>query len=404
MPKFKLPFSLLALGNTPRPTAPDFVALPGHAFFTRAVDVPPGLDKDGLDSFAELSLEEISPFPLEQLAWGWTVDDEHRRIFLFAACKSRLNGLLPSGWTNAIHVFPAFLPLLFHRAETREALLFRHDGSMTALAYEPGVAFPVKMIHQNVAANSDGPAADDSAANALREPMEQAGFLCRPQLYTSIEVKLSGSGRVRFNTAAMDSAGAPALTETLVLSGPALWRADLRDRDFIHREQKDRLLQNRLFGGLLACFAVAGLLLLLSLVYLFWGWGLQMRHSKISRLEPQVLSVQNSDMLLQRLRQFSGEPFMPFHALGILNEFRPRSIYFRSCSLNNENQITIQGVASNVDEVNQYSERLRRSGSFSSVDLVNVQTRAGDIQFTLNLLYSAVSASTETVDSIALNP
>jgi hypothetical protein len=39
---------------------------------------------------AELALEELSPFPLESLAWGFVRAPGEERLFLYAAYRERL--------------------------------------------------------------------------------------------------------------------------------------------------------------------------------------------------------------------------------------------------------------------------------------------------------------------------
>ncbi len=408
MLKFKHHLSLLTRSQNPQPQAPEYILLPGHLFFTRAVDVPEGMAMEGVDAFAELALEEASPFPLEQLAWGWVLDSRGKRIFLHAVCKSRVGGPGLAAWAHARHVLPAFFPVLFHRAQDREAVLFVHGDAMSAMAFEPGVLFPVKILHRQLAdIGEQSPEAYAGVQDELCRLMQQAGYPCKPGLRLFDRTHAVGNNRVRFICRDMSSgpdADNPPAVHAEEVAGDTLWRADLRDADFIVREKKDRLTQARLWRVLCAWGAAAGLLLLLSLIYVLWGWALGSRQTQITRLEPAVISVQGNDMLLQRLRQFSGQPFMPFNVLGVLNEFRPASIYFRSCALNNENVVTVQGVAANVEEVNRYSERLRQSGRFASVDLGSVQTRAGDIQFTLNLIYVPVPDTADAAESLALNP
>ena len=50
---------------------PGILKVPGHFFFCEYVEVPAELEADDLDDFAEMSLGGLSPFPPEQLAWGF---------------------------------------------------------------------------------------------------------------------------------------------------------------------------------------------------------------------------------------------------------------------------------------------------------------------------------------------
>ena len=59
--------------------------------------MPEGLKPKELEEIAELSVEEISPFNLEQLNWGYYFNEVSNRVFIYAAFDQKLRKWLLTG-------------------------------------------------------------------------------------------------------------------------------------------------------------------------------------------------------------------------------------------------------------------------------------------------------------------
>lgn len=88
----------------------------GALFFTHVTQWPPGVQSKDLPALVALSLEDISPFALESLAWGFCSDEESRTLFLYAACLPRISSAEQEAWPLAQQVYPSFLPLVADRS------------------------------------------------------------------------------------------------------------------------------------------------------------------------------------------------------------------------------------------------------------------------------------------------
>lgn len=99
----------------PRVSRPAVVFCSGALFFTHVMEWPTGVAEKDLGALVELALEDVSPFALESLAWGFLADAPTRSVLLYACCLPRVGEAEQSAWQNAGHVFPAFLPLLARR-------------------------------------------------------------------------------------------------------------------------------------------------------------------------------------------------------------------------------------------------------------------------------------------------
>ena len=49
--------------------------VPGEIFYCHSSTLPPEITDSEIDQFVELSLEGLSPFPLDQLSWGYLRDE-----------------------------------------------------------------------------------------------------------------------------------------------------------------------------------------------------------------------------------------------------------------------------------------------------------------------------------------
>jgi hypothetical protein len=68
----------------------EVIILPNDLFFVDLTELPIEVDENAIDSFAELNMEGSSPFPIEQLNWGFRFDLNSRKILLFATHRDRL--------------------------------------------------------------------------------------------------------------------------------------------------------------------------------------------------------------------------------------------------------------------------------------------------------------------------
>ena len=88
--------------------------IPGEHFFCEAIPLPDSAQDEDLEGIASLALEDdaFSPYPIDQLAWGFWGSVESGRIIVFATPFAKLRNL---GWQNLEHfrrVFPSFVSLL----------------------------------------------------------------------------------------------------------------------------------------------------------------------------------------------------------------------------------------------------------------------------------------------------
>ena len=85
--------------------------VPGDAFFVRKIDLPPGVSGEDLSAFIQLDLEGNSPFPMDQLAWGYLQHEDSPHAFVYASPRARLKRLDIGPPDSFYQLFPGFVTL-----------------------------------------------------------------------------------------------------------------------------------------------------------------------------------------------------------------------------------------------------------------------------------------------------
>ena len=116
----------------------------GSTFFVTQLSYPSSLKPDKFEDFVEFVLNEgnFSPYPAEQLAWGYQADEGSGRIFIFATPFPKLRQL---GWQDLEYfrrVFPSFISLL-GKEYTEPTLAFMlFEDTLSAGAFQPDSNVP----------------------------------------------------------------------------------------------------------------------------------------------------------------------------------------------------------------------------------------------------------------------
>ncbi len=374
---------------------PAVILVPGAYFFIRREVLATELSGAEQAALCELSLEELSPFPLEQLAWGWQLPASADSLLVFAACIPRLKGEAYDTWPEAQHVFPDFLPFSLARPTAEPVVMYVHDAWLGALLFEDDDPLPKKWTFIGLEGKTEAERKASAEASLPRLYRELTGRV--PDAPAA--VRIFGLPDIRFSTdglleihhrdafAEPDSPAPEALKHEVSTGkdGSVLWAADLRDRTFLDKEKKRRRMEGVLWKAFTGSGLAALALLLLCLVYMLGNVLLNQRAARIQAQSPAVTVAEENQLLLGKLEEFSRPPTRPFALLDLLNEERPANIYFRVAFADNTDLLVVEGNATNADEVNRYQQALAASGNFTSAELSEIRSRGGEVQFTLRL-------------------
>ncbi|OYV45781.1 MAG: hypothetical protein B7X06_04150 [Verrucomicrobia bacterium 21-51-4] len=84
------------------------IQVPGEAFFVQSLELPAELTSTELQEAAALGIEEASPFPMDQLAWGIYRPQGGAFTLVYATAKERIKSLSLASLEQASFVLPGF--------------------------------------------------------------------------------------------------------------------------------------------------------------------------------------------------------------------------------------------------------------------------------------------------------
>ncbi|MGF1448092.1 MAG: hypothetical protein ACFB20_01595 [Opitutales bacterium] len=391
-----------------RTSAPEPIRwIQGGVFFCHLEELAPGLPEDEVASLAELTLEELSPFPIEQLAWGYLHDAEQSRLFLYAAFHDtlRLQGESVDGWVRDTYVLPDFLPLLL-RTETApaQARFFLSGQTLSAALFRAGEPYPDAVLCEPLTLPADEaeaplateddtseelpPAAIDDAGEVSPEaidaaqarlfsqfdrrvypPLREVSVLVRSHLD-----RKEGGAAFERGTYRQSNAEAPAEdTETISLKGDnAVWQADVRKGDFKRRERSQRKLAGKLWIATQVAAALVLLLIVLEGGLLVFGHFAGERQAAQADMQDEVDVLLTRKDNLSLMQQFSGRVFEPFQLLRVLHQPMPSDFYFQNAVIARPDRARIQARfaqgSGSIALVNRYVEELESTGLFNRIE------------------------------------
>jgi len=362
------------------PPQEQVLLLPGHAFYVERFELPPGLEEKERPGYAQLSLETLAPFPVEQLNWGFLSDPDAGTILLYATHRERLRQLGFEKIEDYLWVLPDFLPLAAARLEAGAKVLLRSEHAATLIRWSEGATLPESVI-----------------ARADREQLPAAETGTEPLVLRHSRTEISESGRPSFDFEPEPETSVGQDSKRwrgLKVAETGLWDADVRPPDFKAAERNRRNLAS-LVTRATAYAGYAALVLILFELSLFAGniW-IGVRESQIAEQLPEVRTIEDKQSLMNKLDQVAQNELRPVAILEALNQARPEGIYFTSTVTEGRNRITVDGVATTISEFNAYTDSLQNSGRFEMIGSQQI-TRGGKTTFTVTLDYVHVDPPTE---------
>lgn len=348
------------------------LSLPSHLFFVRGVDLPPGISQEELPSFVELTLEQISPFALNQLYYGYYLPPEGSRLLLFAAYRKQLAVYEDETWTTAELVLPGFASALGMSREGPTLVFLRDDQDLTAIYWAAGSAVPDRVLSRTIDP-LDGEVTEEQAREELRGKIGPLPDRVNVRLLTDPRGKIHDRDLV---FALREEAGDGEVSVEIPRADRL--SMDVRDKAFLTATRKVQRQNRWLWSGvLLATIGFAALALFE--VALFAGRQvLNSREARIQSLEPEVNKIRQEEELATRLEELSGERLLPFEMLAFLNDLRPPSIYFTRVETVGLRSFRIEALTPKSQDVDRFQRRLEDADPLESVEIRGLRLRAQD--------------------------
>ena len=364
--------------------------LPGHLFFVETIEVPDELESSEIQDFAELSLESIAPFPIDQLYWGYLYQKDMPTLLLYAAYHGRIKNDGFTDLNDYAWVVPDFVTLSGARFSDETLVLLEGlNNSISIVYFESDTETPKSVWVETFAE----PLTDDviqSLKSKVRNLPKTAPTLhLRPTVATVNE-----NGLPTFEqTASEQNGGRPydGIWQTLAPTEPQLWQMDVRSADFKVAEQSKRRMSAwtaRIAGwAAISTFVLIGLE---GLLFASHNW-LQNQIAQIERQQEAVLKVEEKQTLVNKLDKVAQNELRPIDMLEAANEIRLKlslGIEYDSVVIDGENHLTIEGKASSITALNRYVDSLENSGLFELLTEPEYLTKSGKTTFNISLAYS----------------
>ena len=352
---------------------PDVLVLPAEYFFIEKVEVPTALDPAELADFAELSMEAVSPFPLDQLRWGFLSNPDGQHLVIYAALKDRLKLAGHSALETYTWVLPDFATLHGARFPRDTEIFLEGERYTTSIRLPSGEGLP-ENIH-SLSESSD--------------PPPNTGQSIHLKLLT---VELSEESIPTFKFETLGEAPADGLWSPLEPDEASLWNADIRPINFKTVERSARRTTS-LVTRTMGYAAIFAILLVIFEGLLFAGeFWLGTRAAKIDEQSTRVRRVEDKQSLLNKLDQVAQNELRPIAMLTAANEVRTAlgktGIEYDETIIESSNRLTIEGKANTINELNGYTKSLRQSGKFQLVGDPKYITRDSKTSFTVTLDYT----------------
>lgn len=315
------------------------VFVPGKRFFVVRKSLPEGIKRKDIDGFVEMVLEEESPFPIEQMMFGYVVETTLASVLIYALYAEGLD--MP----EAKYLYPSFFPALFRQCDSD--FFYKNGDDLCKIIVDNGVIQDVL-------------------------PVSKAD-----EYWEYEEVKYLNDGGIEF----VNKHGQEREYVRLEANGFERWEGDIRDSILVQDEQKDWKRGKMVLKGLyIAAIVAAGLLA--SEVFKYMGYGyVALQKDTVEERITQVSEIESEDGLASKIEEINTDYYTPFKVLELLNKYRPDEVYFTSISLGSTNNAVIEGVGATVEVVNKYEADLEASGLTSDVDIGDIISRRGKIVF-----------------------
>jgi hypothetical protein len=348
--------------------------IPGECFFCETVVLPAYVEKSSetksSDRISEwddyisslLNNREFSPYPAEQLAWGYHVCEKSRKALIFATPLGRLRQL---GWQNLElfrRVFPSFLSLVGREYPNPTAIFLLCEESLTLACFSMECSVPDHLYSRSIDLTfEDGL---ERAKALLIGLVDLSGYDLCPDVLVAREIYRMENNSFEFEHQWM-SGKDPSLEldQDVRMDADLLWQHDLRTLPFkvvekTRRKQERNRWKYLTLSLLAACFIIIGFVGLE-----FADFQLQSYAEKEKTMSEQVPLVLESQKLLEKLKQNQLGGIDPFGTIGRVATYRGGSfdnphVWFSEAHFETRNHVKLEGEGRNVESVNNFIEKL----------------------------------------------
>ncbi|MDR2812625.1 MAG: hypothetical protein LBB05_02450 [Puniceicoccales bacterium] len=337
--------------------------VPSDLCFMSTCPLPEGrLNASLIENVAALALESSSPFPLNEIFWGYFIDGNTSTIHIFSALKNRLKAI------DGEAEFAAYILPDFFLAIVASSIV------KAILKYQDYVTIFEKTVTNSI--NLTPITASD----------EKESLLPVFELIEVVSITEFGL-TVRFTHRENASSDPVEHIHDFSFSNPAIMAANMQNL-----ELKKRQIKNKITTHIALYMAIAASALiaigLCGFFQLRWLSLCENRFAqRLASRDEQVKQIQQKEDRAHELDLFSNKKHAYFRGLNKINELRPESILFHSIYASEGENFEIKGSAQNLAELNKFEKILNESSLFKVVKIEDKSNQDDLINFSLFLTF-----------------
>ena len=365
--------------------------VPGEVFYCHSLTLPPEISDSEIDQFAELSLEGLSPFPLDQLLWGFLRDEKTSLILIYAAYRESINKLGVENLDQCYYVLPSFITINGVSFDEPSITFLSENNSMSALTFSAHSTVPENVFTLSLENIDNSDASLLKVKNSLLVSLKNEGYKIDNNIYLGTSALVDSDDKLRFKHRLVSGEIDSDLNSTvtrLPMDEKKLWDADIRASSFKLKASRKRNYSRYVWSSTQLAGIAASLFLLLQFIFMMTNTWTDFRIDKVAERSDEVALIEQKNNLLLRIEQIAQNELKPFEMLATMNLKRPSSIYFTQAVSDSFNQIQVDGAASNVEVVNRYMENLRNLPLVSDAKIKKIVSRSGNAPFTVVVTFN----------------
>ncbi len=349
----------------------------GYSFFCRRVEIPEDVESDELDSFLQLQLESLSPFPLEHLQFGFVIDASRHCAFLYAAYRRSFEHSVASSWEEQEAVIPEFsVGLLAGGLDDETPLLIEGGSSFTYLEFDSLSELP--RYFQSI------PKSDkDINEGVERSDLESVSAKLKAERSVESIRVWKASSQIAIDKKVLKLRAKEEDRQIVVeVDRNSMWRMDLRDPETVERVKMEERRNYLIWRIAIGMAAMIGLLIAGEFVWFAEKGYLGLRRGWNEEQAPLVEEIVSQKTTINELLSFRESDLIPFDMLVAIEPFRTDSVVFTKVETNGPNSLIVLANATSNGQANQFKARLERFVKIEAVELQNIQSRPGGTNFT----------------------
>ena len=348
--------------------------IPGELFFCERLIIPPKLsteEEQDEEAFLEQFVgdffdnNKFSPYPQDQLAWGYYGSLEERRVFVFGCPLTKLRQL---GWQTIDifrRVFPSFVSI-FGKSFSKNTILFLiEDSTLSVITYPADSKIPSSLFSLPV--EQDDEESLKIARGKLLALVDSGNYEIKSDILVAGEVERQKDGVFKFEHEWFQGDD-PSLDfeQDVFIDSEELWTIDIRS-PYFKKEEKNRRRQSRSkWQAIKAWSLTVAVMLVLFLALKIWEVKLHDREVLASNMANEVPLVLESRKLLEKLQQNKLGGIDPFGSIGRLythlgGTANSLNVWFTSAHFESRNEVEIKGEGKNIESINTFIENLEKN-------------------------------------------